>query len=110
MEIKKEYLEWAMGDDTGVSSKTMLRTFLNLANNSHWGNGHPSDPSDFGRCYRLLKAFPEFKEKLPKLKKFKGWIAVIDNWEKLVALYEEESRNPNKRAPKLYRLMKDIGC
>ena len=102
-QIDAKYFLELSGPDMGVSSITMLCSCIGLKNNGSFGNGHPADPSDFGRCYRLLERNPELKANIGRLKKFKGWQPLIENWDELVRLWEEES--PSGRCPKLYALM-----
>lgn len=52
-------LEWAFGDDTGMSSKALARTAAGIPPRTREGNSYPSDTHDFGRCVRLIEAVPE---------------------------------------------------
>jgi hypothetical protein len=96
--------EWAAGRDTGISSLTIYRVMTGKP--SHNGTYHtPRDPDDFGRCYRLLKLFPQWRSRLPEFaEKFPKWARLIAEWDELTALYEEES--PSGTCPKLYDRMK----
>lgn len=82
--------EWADGRDTGTSSLTIYAAMTGMSN-PHEYHAPPRDPSDFGRCYRLLKLFPSWRERLdsvsaicPEFKPF------IENWDKLTQMYEDE--------------------
>lgn len=57
-------LGWFTGDDTGVSSETILRRALHLP--SGW-SGHPHDASDRGRCVRMLISLPWALDALAEL-------------------------------------------
>jgi len=60
-------LEWLHGLDTGVSSETIY-SVMTGHNVLTCGEGDaPHDPGDFGRCYRLLKLFPEWRERLAEV-------------------------------------------
>lgn len=110
----KEEMAWIAGNDTGMSSIAIWCAMMGVAPSR---DSTPSDPSDFGRCYRLLKKFPYWKEKLYKLPKVLSykrgkteenlWQVFADNYSKMAALYEEEQ--PSGRLPKLYALMQDLG-
>ncbi len=67
----------------------------------------PSDTSDFGRCYRLVKAVPELREHFPKIGKmvppFKG---ILTNWDSLCELYLRDL--PDGRSDALYRRIKEL--
>lgn len=72
-------------------------------------DGIPHDPSDFGRCYRLLKAFPRWRENLPLMAEVKPeWRKLIAAWSDLEKLYEEEIPDGTGAAPKLYAAMKAL--
>lgn len=113
--INKSYLDWALAEDTGTSSKVILS---HLTGTRRSRSSTPSDPSDFGRCYRLLKKFPELEERIDELKDIDyayiidgkrsyPWVAFVDNYAELCRLWEEESSNGS--CPELYKFMKDIG-
>ena len=57
-------LEWSLGNDTGASSKTMLKAAIRPVK----GGDIPHDPSDFGRCYRLMEAVPELRSRFDLMK------------------------------------------
>jgi hypothetical protein len=69
----------------------------------------PVDPDDFRRCYLLLKAIPEWKEKLISLKEISPvWSNIVDNWDKLCEMLEEQMAT--KKANGMYEFMKSLGC
>ena len=107
-DIQARATAWIIGHDTGVSSKTIWAVMIggnpDRKNTSYWDI--PSDPADFGRCYRLLKLIPEWKKDLNKVAKtFPKWKYFIDNWDKMEAMYLEEL--PTGRCPKLYEFMQE---
>lgn len=105
----KGLLAWMLGGDTGVSSETIVRVAAGIEPGEDDNFDAPYDPSDFGRCYRLLRKFPELNKKLPLVaKKCKAFAPLVANWDELVALWEEESNNGTGRAPKLYARMKEL--
>ena len=63
----------------------------------------PHDPDDFGRCHRLLQAFPEWRSRLDEMRAHPGWGPLVDAWSELEALYAEEIQSG--KAPKLYARM-----
>jgi len=101
---------WLFGHDTGVSSKTIFSVMTGVPCVSGAGGAHyPLDPSDFGRCYRLLKRFPAWRERLMDVAAaYPEWKPMVERWDEMTALYEEEIQNANGRAPKLYRLMRQL--
>lgn len=95
---------WMAGPDTGLSSKTIWSVMMGV----HCARpSAPMDPSDFGRCHRLLKAFPLWRERLAEVAaKHPDWSGLIEHWAELEALYEEEL--PTGRGPKLYKRMQEL--
>lgn len=59
-------IEWATGDDTGVSSKALCRFMLGLTNRAA-SFDCPSDADDRGRCIRLLNLIPEWWDRLDEM-------------------------------------------
>lgn len=95
--------EWMQSDDTGMSSVFMAATLSGFSR----PYAHPHDPSDLGRCIRLLDAVPELRERLDKMKTTgKEWAALVDNWEELTELYHQEF--PSGSAPKTYAFMQQL--
>ena len=92
---------WRASDDTGTSSLYMASVI--------WGGSNhysaPSDPSDFGRCYRLIRAVPGTKESLGLLsEKSEYWRLLVEHWGELEKLYEfqlsnDTAHNKNKKYP-----------
>ena len=104
-------IEWLMGPDTGASSLTIFSVLTEMrtlaASRMHVGASVPYDPDDFGRCYRLLKAVPAWRERLSEVaEKYPAWAALVREWSELERLFEEES--PKGRCPKLYARMKAL--
>jgi hypothetical protein len=108
--IERRAISWLLSGDTGLSSEEILSAALSIKIKSSWGNfcRYPLDPSDFGRCSRLLKAIPEFRKiAFPKLaRRSKVWKLMIKKWDDMEKIYQEEY--PSSKAPKLYELMKKI--
>lgn len=102
-------LEWMMSGDTGISSQTIMCVMTGTKNRGHFGADIPYDPSDFGRCYRLLKHFPQWRSRMQQVAdKYPAWQPLVDNWDELTALYEKEIKNKSGRAPKLYEMMRKL--
>jgi hypothetical protein len=103
-------LQWITGGDTGISSKTIWAVMMDAVDPHGDGFNRydvPYDPSDFGRCYRLLNHFPEWKLRLGEVAKhFPAWVGLVREWDRLTALFEEEA--PNYKCPKLYAAMKPL--
>ncbi len=99
--------QWLAGRDTGVSSAFI---YTAPTGNSTLYRQHdvPHDPEDFGRCYRLLKLFPQYREALPRAAQLcPKWKPFVEAWDELTALYEAELTKG--AAPKLYERIKQLG-
>ena len=99
-------LEWMIYGETGISSKTMWAALLGIEEKGEFrGKGNfdiPYDPDDFSRCYKLWKQCDITPEQLNKVKKaFVWWSPFIDNWDKLVCMYENKDRG-------IYKYMKTL--
>lgn len=107
--------DWLASDDTGISSKTIYRHMLGYP---VLQPGYPHDPSDFGRCYRLLALMPAWRARMGEMAAFgKEWARLAAAWDGLTALYEAEvdvsvlphrAKSKDGMARRLYDRMKDV--
>lgn len=96
--------EWILSDDTGISSCTIWGVMMMAPND--W-TSPPWDPADFGRCFRLLEHFPEWRSRLPEVARvYPMWTGLVREWAELERLYREEE--PTGTAPRLYARMQDL--
>jgi hypothetical protein len=102
--------EWLNTGERGTSSETIFEVMADHAlGMKNWGWSTPQDPSDFYRCYTLLQLFPEWKSELHKVAdKHPNWKPIIDNWDELCYLLEEELQRADGKAPKLYRRLTEL--
>lgn len=100
--------EWRASWDTGISSATIWSVCMDRRAFSDLPVGDvPQDPDDFGRCYRLLRAFPEWRAKLPRVADlYPAWKPLVARWDDLTRLYEEEL--PTGSAPRLFALLQEL--
>ena len=81
--------EWVLSDDTGISSKTIWAVMMGAVPKTigpFWFDV-PHDPSDFGRCYRLLVRFPDWRPRLMEVAaRFPKWGPMVREWERMEAL------------------------
>lgn len=94
--------DWIGCGDTGLSSIAIWAHFTGAAR----GMDAPLDPSDFGRCHRLLAKFPEWRARIGEMAGYRPWKRLAPRWDELEALFLEEK--PSGSAPKLYALMKEL--
>ena len=99
---------WMAGNDCGLSSKA-------IAGHMVYGvcdGSFPLDPSDAGRCFRLLELFPEWQGRITEMGKYglywkrlaARWDEVRDTMEEEVGIHWEKSGH----ARKTYALMEEI--
>ena len=83
---------WLENGEHGGSSKTMFAVigfFPSVRNVREYV--HPSDPDDFKRCMKLLKCIPQWRSRLDLMKAVSPiWERLVDNWDKLTAMYEAQ--------------------
>jgi hypothetical protein len=97
--------EWLRGRDTGLSSKTIWSVMTGMPVSCD--PSIPRDPSDFGRCYRLLKLFPSWRANLYLVaEKHPDWAQLVAAWDKLTEMYEQALVIDDGR--KMYEFMKEL--
>jgi hypothetical protein len=103
-------LKWALGDDTGISSNTICAHMTGTKVDTKWGGGYPNDPSDLGRCLRLLMQFPSWQPRMIEMAKYgPGWSGLVKQWDALATSMEEEVGicwEKGTAAPKTFKMMK----
>ncbi len=104
-------ISWLLSEDTGISSKTILSRMMNIPMRA-WRRGYPLDPSDFGRCERLLDKFPAWRARLSEMSdEGPVWKALVESWDAIRATMQDEvgtDWSKGKNAPKTYDLMQSI--
>ena len=99
-------LSWFRGFDTGVSSLTIWSV---MTGHPVQNTGIPYDPADFGRCYRLLELFPEWKTRLGEVSaRYPEWRPFVEAWPRLTAMYEKALETRTAGAPAMYVFMKTL--
>ena len=100
-------MQWLMGNDTGTSSKTI---FAVMVATPMLDNAVPYDAGDFGRCYRLLKNFPDWRQRLPEVAAtYPNWRPMVAAWDELTAMYEAGERAGWKdKGDLIYRRIKGL--
>jgi hypothetical protein len=102
----RDYHGWLMSCDCGASSMVLWRHMTGRSNLPLWVPS-PQDPTDFGRCYRLLARFPEWRIRIGEMSRYgSDWAALSAAWDELEALYREEA-SPDA-PPRLYARMREL--
>ncbi|MDQ0854820.1 hypothetical protein QFZ79_002931 [Arthrobacter sp. V4I6] len=107
--------DWLMYGERGVSSEAIVGHLV--YGKVRQGFNDPSDPSDFRRCELLLRQVPLLRLEFPRMAEVSHrWAALVENWDKLAALLEEEVPDAwgplgyrrGGQAPRTYKLMQNI--
>lgn len=103
-------LHWIVGRDTGASSENIWAVMMGVQDAvGSFRGAMPGDGSDFGRCYRLLGHFPEWKDRLPEVAEaFPAWGPIVEAWDDLERLFDEGSPDGHRAvSEKLHELRPD---
>lgn len=104
--------EWFVSGDTGISSKSIAAVMCG-ANVQKIEDYPPADPSDLGRCLRLLEKFPEWKPRMHEMAAVsKRWAHVLPHWDNAAAIMADEvgiDWSKGRKAPRTYEFMKSVG-
>lgn len=80
--------QWADGRDVGISSFTLYSVMTGNPNRMS-RHDTPKDPADFGRCYRFLALFPQFRPRISEVgARFPEWRPLVAHWDEIERLYE----------------------
>lgn len=91
-------IDWVIGGDTGLSSLTIWGVMMGakVSTKNLWRVQPPFDAADFGRCHRLLKLMPEWRERLHEVSdQLPEWKPYVDAWGKLTDLFVKAARTGN---------------
>ena len=101
-------LQWLLGCDTGTSSKTICAVMVGEKTPYYCGDV-PGDPDDFGRCYRLLKLIPTWRDRLQEVAdRKKEWGPLVREWALLERMYEQERTGLGCTPNMLYKAMQEL--
>lgn len=108
--VNQRALWWIANGEVGNSSKTIWNRFMS-GDNKPYPVNHPYDPDDFSRCYKLLKAIPEWRQQLDRMKPLSSaWSNLVDNWDKLTDMYEQNEKTnwKNYKQVGMYEFMQTL--
>ena len=88
-EIKMKAIEWLLGRDTGISSKTMCGALVGIK--PAWRDV-PYDPADFGRCLRFIRFMPGGTKDIvfKNLANDPVWAEIGKRWDELESLFDNQ--------------------
>ena len=91
----QQAMAWMQTRDTGVSSEAIMQTMLGVKARP---DTYPSDPSDLGRCIRLLDRIPAWRARISEMGQVGYvWRSLVSHWDELEATYRAELANPSER-------------
>lgn len=99
---------WINHGEHGISSMTMFNHLSDHIKIDCPRENIPCDPDDFRRCHLLLEAVPQFRTKLHRLKEIPMWSNLVQNWDILTAMLEEQILTGKSNG--MYEFMKSLGC
>lgn len=110
--LTSNQVEWLANGSRGLSSNTLFTMTTGVNAEDDDGHRYPRDPSDFGRCRRLIEQCPELRSCLPRVGAAgPEWAAIAERWDELCSVMDEETpewRDGKGRATKTYALMNEI--
>ena len=99
--------QWIVSADTGISSKTIWSVMMGVE--MSWHASPPLDPSDFGRCFRLLVLVPGWRARLPEVAaRYPEWAPLIREWDELERLYCKAVGEGVEFATELYQRIQEL--
>lgn len=106
--FERKVIRWLLSSDTGSSSIAICAHMI--GEKPKYDFDAPSDPSDLGRCLRLLDIFPEWKPRIPEMAAHgPAWAGLVKQWDTIVDLYYNEGGVPLEQrelSPETYKAMK----
>ena len=111
---KELVTKWLFSRDTGISSKCLAADFLGVELDQ-FDVCHPLDPSDLGRCIRLIAAVPEVRKSVDNIAvkyPHSHWGRAAKVWDAIAASMANEvgiAWTKGDNAPITYKLMKEAG-
>lgn len=90
---------WALGTDTGMSSKNVARAAMGLPVEPYT---YPRDGDDLGRCLRLIEFCPAAKAGVDALANISGpWKRLASRWDELEAMHAANDKQLYREMQKL---------
>ena len=103
--LSDKILMWLAEGETGQSSVAMAFAAIDKPCKTDY----PHDPGDFYRCLKLVEQVPEIKDQFHKVAEINSfWRKIIENWDTLSDLLNEEIKEDTGRAPRTYKLIKKL--
>lgn len=109
---------WLYSGERGISSETIFYALMGIGNYPELSCKYqysksrsfdiPHDPSDFRRCYLLLRLIPEWRDRLYEVALlFPKWKNLVDNWDELTAIFERDPEYSQELFSRISELEKE---
>ena len=112
--LSKAAVRWLASGDRDPGSDAIFERMTGIRCGERWHFNYPRDPSELGRCRKLLKAVPEFAENFRCMRTVSWmWATLVDHWAELCALMDEDARtwrHGRGSLPRTLKRMQDLGC
>ena len=109
--ISAAAIQWLANGERGLSAETIFETLTGMrCRPSIWGSNHyPHDADDLRQCLELLRRVPEFAPRFGEMRAVSPvWARLVDAWDELTALFEQECPRQKGWAPKTCLRMREI--
>jgi len=113
--LSEQAQAWLKNGNRDVSSNTIFTHLSKFNALGSFHKYHPVYADDLRRCRLLLDQCPDFMMRLNEMREVSPvWERIIDNWERLCALLDQEAPSWRENAvwscPKTNELMRELGC
>lgn len=109
MEVNRLVMNWLLNGERGSSSETIVSKMEGVPIISWRKDVHPSDPSDFNRCVKLLECVPKYRKRLDEMRTVSPvWNELVEHWSELEQMLLDALEEGI--APEMYKKMKELGC
>lgn len=102
---------WLASGDTGISSETIALRMCGIpSGRTPVALSHPRDADDFGRCWRLLEFYPDWRARFANVMRpaSPSWAALVERWDEIAAAYWRDAAIPANQRRETYQLMRSI--
>mgnify|MGYP006392488397 FL=1 len=110
LDIRFDHPDWLRSGDAGISSKTIYAVMeyrWHIVPRGSLGFAPPGDADDFGRCYRLLKRYPAYLNRMEEVVEVcPNWKPIADHWNELCLMFEKEGKLDANGFPTVKRMPK----
>ena len=102
---QKKVAEW-LDLDCGVGANSRCMALTIAFGIDPKNRYHPSDRSDFQRCFHLLEKIPELRKDIQKMESVSPiWKNLVEHWDELETSYKLELENKSTNFPKTTELL-----